>query len=481
MIFNSINYFIFFSAVFAGTYLTPAKLRWALLLAASISFYLIGGGLSTITVPFIIILVTFYCGIYIKQAATASAKKAIYLTGLIVNIGLLMFFKYINFFIETAYDAVYLFREKTAAPVSPPFVINVIIPLGISYITFQAIGYLIEVKRGSYEPEKHLGVFASYLLFFPKLLSGPIEPAQNFLPQLHQNKGFDIPKINAGLRRMLWGLFLKLAVANRLEIYTDAVFGNYTHHTGSTLLVGAFFYTIQMFADFAGYTNMAIGSAQILGYDLMDNFNVPFVAKSVTEFWRRWHISLSSWVNEYIYNPVSMGLRSWNKWAVVAACMVTFLILGFWHGASWNYIAFGFMQGVILSVEMFTRKTRKKIRGSIPSWLNTITGTLFTFSYFCFSLVIFRNTDMSDAVGIVKKIFTHTGTIYYDNPSMILFCCLGAVIVLVSEFRKEYFKNFLSWFDSGNWLVRNIAYVAVIMLILIMGVFDGGQFIYFKF
>lgn len=481
MIFNSINYFIFFSAVFAGTYLTPGKLRWALLLAASTAFYLIGGGLPTIAVPFTIILATFFCGIYIKRSVSPSAKKAFYAAGLIINIGLLMFFKYINFFIETAFDTVRLFKGSAAGTAPSSLFINVIIPLGISYITFQAIGYLIEVKRGSYEPEKHIGIFAAYLLFFPKLLSGPIEPAQNFLPQLHQNTGFNIPKVNAGLRRMLWGLFLKLAVANRLEIYTDAVFGNYTHHTGSTLLVGAFFYTIQMFADFAGYTNMAIGSAQILGYDLMDNFNVPFVAKSVTEFWRRWHISLSSWVNEYVYNPVSLGLRNWNRWAVVAASMITFLILGFWHGASWNYIAFGFLQGVILSIEMFTRKKRKKIRGVIPSWLNTITGTVFTFSYFCFSLVIFRNTDMSNALGIVKKIFTNTGSVYYDNPSMILFCCMGALIVLVSEFRKEYFKNFLSWFDSKNWLVRNIAYVAVIMLILIMGVFDGGQFIYFKF
>jgi alginate O-acetyltransferase complex protein AlgI len=485
MIFNSINYFLFLLIVFIVYYLLPGKFRWILLLFASILFYLIGGGAKTIAVPIAIIISTFFCGILIEKTADANRRHIYYLAGVLLNVLLLMFFKYVNFFIQSAFDLLGIFKgtksESHIALQHAPIVLQIIVPLGISYITFQAIGYLIEVKRKAYSPEKNLGLFATYLMFFPKLLSGPIEPAQNFLSQLQVEHDFNYLQVVKGLKRILWGLFLKLVVANRLELYTEAVFGNYYHHTGTTLLVGALFYTIQMFADFAGYTDMAIGSAQVLGFKLIENFNTPFIAKSVSEFWRRWHISLSSWVNEYIYNPIAVSLRSWNKWAVVVACMITFLILGFWHGPNWNYIVFGFLQGVILSIELFTRKSRKKLRSKIPAWLNSIAGVTFTFGYFCFSLIFFRNVNLHDALMILKKIFTNRGPVYYENPSMIIFSLFAIVLVLTAEIKKEYYGNSFSFFNNKKWLVRNFSYAVLVILILLIGVFDGGQFIYFKF
>ena len=296
MIFNSINYFLFLLVVFITYYLLPGKFRWLLLLLASICFYLIGGAAITFVVPAVIILSTYCCGILIEQSTSPRKKKAYYLSGLFINIGLLAFFKYINFFILTAFQGFHFLKGafgSASANAQPPVITNLIVPLGISYITFQAIGYLIELNRGNNKAEKNVGLFATYLMFFPKLFSGPIEPAQDFLPQLRQQHDFNYAQVVTGLKRILWGLFLKLVVANRLAIYTDAVFYNYTHHSGTTIMVAAIFFTIQLFADFAGYTDMAIGSAQILGYKLIENFNTPFVAKSVTEFWRRWHISVS--------------------------------------------------------------------------------------------------------------------------------------------------------------------------------------------
>lgn len=484
MIFNSINYFLFLLVVFIVYYLLPDRLRWIILLVASVCFYLIGGNAITLIVPAVIIVSTYCSGILIEKTEAPGKKKAYYLSGLLINVGLLAFFKYINFFIITAVQGVTLFRSlfgTVSYKMQPALITNLIVPLGISYITFQAIGYLIEVNRGNGKAEKNIGLFATYLMFFPKLFSGPIEPSQMFLPQLKQPNKFDYTQVVTGLKRILWGLFLKLVVANRLAIYTDAVFYNYIHHSGGTILLASIFFTIQLFADFAGYTDMAIGSAQILGYKLIENFNTPFVAKSVTEFWRRWHISLSSWVNEYIYNPIVFTYRNWNKAGVVFAGMVTFIILGFWHGPSWNYIFFGFLQGLILAIEFLTRKLRKRIRGKIPVLLNNTLGIAFTFGYFTFASIFFKASNLSDGMHLVKRIFTKGGPIYYENPSMILFSILGVLMVLAVEIKKANYNDRFSLFNNKNWLVRNFAYIAVIMLILIMGVFDGGQFIYFKF
>ena len=483
MLFNSFNYFLFLPVVFILNYILPGRFRWILLLLASIFFYMISGA-ATIIVPIVIILSSFICGILIERAATTGRKKTYFLLGLFINLGLLIFFKYINFIIGTAFDGFNfinrLLRLRTAVNNSS-IVLQIFVPLGISYITFQAIGYIIEINRGNQKSEKNLGLFAAYLMFFPKLLSGPIERAHNFIPQLRQKHEFNYEQVVDGLKRIIWGLFLKLVVANRLALYTDAVFNNYEQHSGITLLVASFFFTIQLYADFAGYTDIAIGSAQIFGYRLMENFARPFIAKSVTEFWRRWHISLTTWVNDYIFNPIVITCREWNKWAIVFAIMVTFLVLGFWHGASWNFIIFGFLQGFIIAAEFFTRKVRKKVLSYIPSWVDTIGGISFTFGYFCFSTIFFKANTATDAFLIIKKILSFSGVLYIGEWQQLLYCIAGAICVVVIEIRSGYLGQSILPSKTSHWFKDEMAYALIIVLILLIGVFDGGQFIYFKF
>lgn len=481
MLFNSINYFLFLIAVFIINYILPGKFRWILLLGASIFFYAIAGA-ATIAVPFVIILSTFICGILIERSQNVKRKHQYFLVGVCINVGLLIFFKYVNFFIASFLDGISFIShiagsEKKLSPV----VLNIIVPLGISYITFQAIGYLIEVKRGNEAAKKRLGMFATYIMFFPKILSGPIERAHNFLPQLRESRDFNYDQVAAGLRRILWGLFLKLVVADRLVLYTGAVYDNYQYHTGITLIVAAVFFPIQLYADLGGYTAIAIGSAQVLGYKLMENFDTPFIAKTVSEFWRRWHISLTTWVNEYIYNPMVIKWRNWNEWGVVFGVIVTFLILGFWHGASWNFIIFGLLQGIILSIEFLSRKIRKRIRKKVPDWLNTIISMAYAYGYFCFSSIFFRANTAKDAIIIIKRIITIRGGLYIGTPSVMLFSIFGILVMVIEGWIYSRYQGRVTLFNNKNAWVRKVSYSLVIIIILLIGVFDGGQFIYFKF
>ncbi|MDY7394010.1 MBOAT family O-acyltransferase [Aureibaculum sp. 2210JD6-5] len=454
-----------------------------LLLVSSTVFYSIGG-VETIAVPIIIIISTFVSAILIERNSDPGIKKRYFWLGLIINLGLLVFFKYINFFIATVFDGFEIVKKishEGLVNTYQPIELQLIVPLGISYITFQAIGYLIEIKRGIHIAEKNLGHFATYLMFFPKLLSGPIERAHNFLPQLQLEHKFDYKQVVQGLKRILWGLFLKVAIANRLALYTSAVLDNSEHHTGTTLLIAALFYTLQMFTDFSGYTDMAIGSAQLFGYKLTENFNAPFSAKSMADFWRKWHITLSSWVNDYIYTPIVINKRDWGKSAVVYAGMVTFLILGFWHGASWNYIIFGFLQGVILAIEFLTRKTRKKMIKHIPNWLNSIIGMCYTFLFFTFSLIFFRAYIASDGFYIVSKIFTDLGTTFYmGDIGIFSYSLIGILIIAIQGIVSVYYPKF-KLLNHDSRYIRFLTILFLIVYIISFGVFDGGQFIYFQF
>jgi D-alanyl-lipoteichoic acid acyltransferase DltB (MBOAT superfamily) len=258
------------------------------------------------------------------------------------------------------------------------------------------MGYLIEIKRGNHKAEGNLGHFSTYIFFFPKLVAGPIERAHHFLPQIKRVVKFDSKTLNEGFTLILWGLFKKLVIADRLSLYTSAVLDSPVHQSGVTLITASLLYMFQMYADFSGYTDMALGTAKVFGFDLMPNFNRPLFARSVSEFWRKWHISLSSWFADYFYTPITIAKRNWGKWSVVYAFFLTFIVLGFWHGPSWTFIVFGALQGVILTIEFFTRKIRKNIRKRIPPFLNNVAGMGFTIVYFAFSLIFFRAASLSE-------------------------------------------------------------------------------------
>lgn len=483
MIFTSIFFAFFFLIIAVLYYLLPHKYRWLWMLASGIFFYLQSKPAYLLVVAFII-LITWYAGLQIDNTTSSKKSWRFYLLAIIANIGILVFFKYTDFFTSSAVDFINFARQKifsSIATINNSLLINVIAPLGISYITFQAIGYLIEIKRGNHAAEKNIGHVATFLLFFPKITAGPVERAHNFLPQLKKVIPFDYNNISSGLKQILWGLFKKLVIADRLSIYVSAVLPNAEHHSGISLLIAVVFYVIQMYADFSGYSDMAIGFAKVLGFDLMANFNRPLLAKSVTEFWRKWHISLSTWFADYFYTPIAIAKRDWGMWGVVYASFTTFIVLGFWHGANWTFMVFGGLQGFILTIEFFTRKARKNIRKRIPAFLNGLVGIAFTFSYFAFSLIFFRANNLTDAFTIIKRIFTAKGSIYIENPSMIIFSFAGILFLALVEIKREYFDGLFTLYNNKNWLVRNCYYCLLLMLILIAGVFDGGEFIYFKF
>jgi alginate O-acetyltransferase complex protein AlgI len=485
MIFTSIVFVLFFVVVTLLYYILPGKFQWIWLLLSGLFFYMYVNPVF-ILVPISIILVTWYAGLQMEKSVSPVKAWPYYLFAIFANVGLLVFFKYTNFFTSSGFDFLNFARHKifhSETNLNNPYLINIIAPLGISYITFQAIGYLIEIKRGNHPAERNLGHFSTYLLFFPKIIAGPVERAHDFLPQLKQSKPFEYDHIRLGLRQVLWGMFKKIVIADRLSLYVSSVLDNAGFHTGASLTLASIFYVFQMYADFSGYTDMALGFAKILGFDLMQNFNRPFFAKSVSEFWRKWHISLSTWFADYFYTPIAVAKRDWGKWSVVYAFFITFIVLGFWHGANWTFIIFGALQGFILTVEFFTRKARKKLRKKIPDFLNNLGSMVFVFAYFCLSLIFFRAGTVSEAVTVIKRIFTAPGPLYFDRdePSSFIFSVMGVLFLMLVEMKMEFYKGGFSFFNNKHWLVRNLSYAFLIIVMLMIGVFDGGQFIYKQF
>lgn len=494
MLFDSLNYLLFLPVVFIFYYLLPFRFRWIILLFSSFFFYMFAG-VSSFSVPIIIVLTSFFCGILIDKNSYTGRKKIFYLSGLFINIGLLAFYKYINFFIVTVFDGFDFIKNifRTEQLINhTPFILQLIVPLGISYISFQAMGYLIEIYRGNQNSEKNLGLFATYLLFFPKLLSGPIERAHKFIPQLSQKHEFDYDQVSDGLKRILWGLFKKLVVSNHLSIFTATVFNDVYQYSGITLIFASFFFMLQLYADFSGYTDIAIGSAQILGYRLMENFNNPLKSKSTTELWRRWHISLSTWFYEYVFNPIVINRRDWNQWAVVYASIVTFLLLGFWHGASWNFIIFGLIQGFALSIEFLTKNWRKKVRTNFPDLLNTSLGVFYVICFLSFSLIFFKAKSFNEAIYISTHLFTGIGQVitnvihfqplgfYLGNKHELLFSVIGICLMLLGD---NLFTNtlFLNSFKNKHIVFRWAVYYSLIVIIAYFGVFETRAFIYAQF
>lgn len=483
MVFDSLSYFLFFFLVIILNYCTPLQYRWVLLLIASIFFYSYTNPVYLI-VPLFISLFTYSAALQIEKANMHTKKQWVFIIAVVINAGLLVFFKYSNFFSNLLFDGLNFLNGRFAHSgelYKNDLLIKIIAPLGISYIIFQAIGYLIDVKNGNQLAEKNIGYFTTYILFFPKLIAGPVEKESLFLPQISKAPVFRYDDISVGLKRVIWGLFKKLVIADRLSIYVNAVYNNFEHHSGATLAIAAFFYTFQLYADFSGYTDMALGFAKMLGFDLMENFNRPFLAKSVTEFWRRFHMSLSSWFNEYFYTPLSIAKRDWGKWGAVYSLFITFIILGFWHGANWTFIIFGILQGCILSIEFFTRSMRKTVRKRIPAFLNTIAGIVFTISYYTFSLIFFRSGSVMDALHYIKRLFSSRGSVFIENPSIMLFSLMGIFFLAIVECKKEYWNELFTLSNNRNWIVRNCYYCFLLLVILIAGVFDGGEFIYFQF
>lgn len=428
-----------------------------------------------------VILLNFISGLAIEKSDSENTKKVIFIFSTILNISILVFFKYINFIIEnTGFLAHKINPEISWDPLS------ILLPLGISFYIFQAIGYNIDIYWETTKSEKHLGHFAAYMMFFPKLISGPIERASSFLPQIKNSVVFNYNNITAGLQLILWGLFKKLVIADRIEPTTSLIFNNVNDYHGLSLFIGIGLYVIQIYCDFSGYTDMALGLARTLGYNLTDNFNRPFSATSISEFWRRWHISLSSWVTDYIYKPVSANKRHWGKYGTIYALTLTFVTLGFWHGASWNFVIYGLLHALAVTYEFLTTKFRKKMSGLIPKTLYNSISRILTISYLGFTMLFFRYATLTDAITAIKNLFvnfrltTHGLGLGLDIKDVIIIV-LGIIIVEFVEKAKAKKGGIQPILNQQPFWVRYAVYYFLIFSIMLFGSFGVSEFIYFKF
>lgn len=423
-----------------------------------------------------IILANYFLGIYIGKGTDKRKQRQYLNIALIINVGILVFYKYWDFALGSLSEFLGFIKITTSFPL-----LDIILPLGLSYYIFQTIGYTLDVYRGTIKAEKSFLDFSLFTLFFPKLLVGPIERANRLLPQLKEKIYFNSENIIEGGKRIAWGLFKKLVVADRISIYQTAIFAGGQEQSGSTLIFASILYTFQVYADFSGYTDIALGTARMFGYNLMENFKRPLLANNVGDFWRRWHISLSSWVNDYIFNPIALNCRNWGKWAVFYSLTISFVVIGIWHGASWNYVIFGLLQAAALIYEFESRKTRKQISKKIPSFIYSKVSILLTFLFATFSLIVFRSENMNEVLKIINGIAFNPGPLFFDKPSTLIFILSGIGIMMLYDIQEEFKLFKFSLLSNKNWVIQQLSYTLLIIYILLAGVFDGGQFIYFAF
>ncbi len=347
--------------------------------------------------------------------------------------------------------------------------------MGISFYTFQAVGYLFDVYYGRIEAERNWWDYMLFVSFFPQILSGPISKAKDLLPQIKADRPFDYTRAVAGLKFLLWGMFLKVVMADRLGLYVDTVFDNWQYNSGISCLVASFAYSFQIYGDFAGYSLMAVGVGRLLGFELMNNFNRPYFSVSITDFWRRWHISLSTWLKDYVYIP--LGGSRCSRARNYLNIMVTFLVSGIWHGANWTFIVWGLLHGLLQVIEkaLGLQKCESK-----KFWVR-LPRILITFVLINFLWTIFRMPTISDAAGVIARMFTHGGTILKPGLDNFSFSFIAVVIVLVSEFIEEFAPSRCALLNSGSRFIRWCTYLVLIVLIMLGGVFDSSQFIYVSF
>lgn len=477
MIFTSLNFLLFFPVLVVLYYVTPINTRRYILLLASILFYL------NISPLYLLLLMGVCTSTYAFTRAIAKTedenKKQWYKTGNIILILLpLLFFKYFSAINNGLLEI--LTQNGLRWPLPK---LEYLLPVGISYYTFVAIGYTIDVYNEEVEAEKDFGIVALFVSFFPLILSGPIERAGNMIPQFKKLPELNYSNITAGLKLMLWGFFMKLVVADRLGIYVNMVFNNVPNHNGVTLFLASCLYPFQVYNDLGGYSLIAIGTAKAMGIDVIHNFKRPFLATSMAELWRRWHISLITWMTDYVYTPLAFSFRKFKLQGTIMALFLTFLISGIWHGATWTFVAWGVIQGIYLSIEALTQKQKTAFEQKYnlkSNWIYLIFSMLTTYFLFTISQIFAGSANVPTALLVFKKIATQHGMPYLDLTTL-FFALFGLAVVLAKDISEEFFQNKFGLLSSSSFAVRCTGYLLLAFSIILFGVFTGGSFIYFQF
>ena len=473
MTFQSLEYLIFFSILFILHWTLFSKRKEhqnGLIVVASLVFY--GWwdwrflGLLIITA-----LSTFLSSRWMDNTNDAKKRKFLLVGTIVINVGILFFFKYINFFVQSFADALSLMGMSVNVTT-----LHILLPVGISFYTFTALSYTIDVYQHKVESTNDALAYFAYVMFFPSILSGPISRAQKQLPQYFSRRNFDYDKSISSCKLILWGGVMKLCLADRLGIYVDTIYANIAQHNGTTLLITSILYSIQIYADFAGYSLMAIGFGKLLGIDLQTNFIRPYFAKTVTDFWRRWHISLTTWFRDYIYFPLGGNRCSKARWALNT--LIVFAISGLWHGAAYTFIIWGAMHGVCMVIERLVYGEKIKQLSDKFSMSNII-RIIITFTIVNFAWIFFRINNLGDVMQIFKKIFTEPGKPFLDTNTLLM-GFVAMVIIFIYDLVKEKHLNMHS-LSSRFMVVRYLTAIMLIVYILAFGVLNGGSFIYFQF
>jgi len=468
MLFNSLTFLVFFPIVCTVYFILPTtKYRNLFLLGASYFFYMNWEPAYALLI-LTSTVITYGCGILVERNSTRSKKKAFLTISLILNLAILFLFKYYNFLGTSITAALHACGIAWQVPG-----LDILLPVGISFYTFQAIGYTIDVYRGTLRAERNFFTYALFVSFFPQLVAGPIERAKNLLPQFRdEHHAVDYDRIMAGLRMMLWGYFLKLCVADRCGIDVDMVFNNVEHYNGTSFIITAVLFTFQIYGDFAGYSLIAIGAAKVMGFRLMENFHRPYFSTTVGEFWKRWHISLSTWFMDYLYIP--LGGNRVGRARHYFNLFVTFLVSGIWHGANWTFVAWGALHGIVLCIEKVIGISKRQFSG-----FSKLLHWGITFVIVCFAWILFRANNLDDAMTIISGIFTNIGRPKLDLAN-VMADGMALSLLFIVEFLQEYGKG-RRLLHPSSWVVRHLQMAALIAFILLFGVLGSDQFIYFQF
>ena len=491
MLFNSIQFLVFFAFVTSFYFALPHRFRWPLLLAASCYFYMAFIPIYILILAFTIVI-DYFAGLLI-EGAEGRKRKLFLVMSLVANIGVLAFFKYYNFLNGSLTQL----TSWLHVPYPVPF-LSIILPIGLSFHTFQAMSYTIEVYRKHHPAERHFGIYALYVMYYPQLVAGPIERPGNLLHQFHAEHRFDYARVTDGLRLMLWGFFKKVVVADRLSPFVNRVYDHPSAYQGLPLVIATVFFAFQIYADFSGYSDIAIGASQVMGIRLMKNFDRPYFSKSIAEFWKRWHISLSSWFRDYLYISLGGSRVAAPRWLL--NLLLTFLISGLWHGARWTFVIWGGLNGIYLIGEIGAAALARRSRAAAA-----LGGALFgapaarvalTFGLTCFAWIFFRANSTADAFHIAGHMFSgmgdslrHLGDREYLKANILLgqdrthfalaVCAIVALLAAhLVQRRGSVRARLLAWPVPVRWA----CYYAIVIGILFFGAFNQSrQFIYFQF
>ena len=497
MLFNSIRFLLFFPIVALLYYAIPVKLRWGWLLFASYFFYMAwnpryGVLLAAVT------LVTYLCALMLQKHRSNSEHNSrqplrcrVWLVAAVLfNSGVLTFYKYF-YFITDAINSLLSFVRIT--PLNPS--IDIVLPVGISFYVFLSLGYVIDVYRGKTQAEKNLGKYALFVSFFPTLVAGPIERSDNLLRQIKENTRFDSQQVKNGLLLMLWGFFQKTVVADRAAIVANTIFDNFPQYTGFTILLGVVLFSVQIYCDFAGYSSIAIGAAAVMGFRLRQNFRQPYFATSVRDFWRRWHISLSSWFRDYLYIP--LGGNRLSKPRHYLNTLIVFLLSGLWHGASWHYVVWGGLHGVYLIIGAMSATWRQKLYPKLKIRTDTCSFRLWqsvcVFLFVSFAWIFFRAPGVTEALALIRQMFAEFNPwVLFDKSfyelglgrTEFIVMLLSLVVLFVGD-RLQQTHDVPALLARQNLVVRWLFYYVAIIALLLFAIYGPGynaaEFIYLKF